>query len=106
LLVGGNIPPDALGQAGSEWKTAGSGFLYKDKSGSAAGLQKIKVKTGSGSKAQILAKGKGAGLVMPALPPTFPLVAQLANRDTAACWQTTFPTAKKADAKTVVAKLP
>jgi hypothetical protein len=106
LLLGGNVPPDALGQAGSEWKTIGGGFLYKDKSGAAAGMQKIKVKTGSGTKAQILAKGKGAGLAMPALPPTFPLTAQMANRDSGQCWETLFPTAKKNDAKKVVAKLP
>jgi len=104
LLIGGNVPPS--GQLGVAWKTTGSGFLYKEKTGSVAGLQKVKIKSGSGTKAQILVKGKGANLSMPALPPTFPLVAQLANRDGGQCWQTTFATAKKADTTKVVAKLP
>ena len=82
------------------------GLLYKDKLGTRRGFQRIKIKTGTGPQAQIQAKGRGAGLGMQSLLASFPLTAQLINRDTGACWQSAFPSAKTNTADKVTAALP
>jgi len=97
LLVGGSILHGA-----PEWKSNGSGFLYRDAAVSRHGIQKIKLKLAD----SILVKAKGAGSGVTPLSVTFPVTAQLVNLDSGACWNSVFTTAKKNETDKVVALLP
>jgi len=99
----GYVVGGAILHGAPEWKTTGSGFLYKDKLGSRHGIAKLKIKTESDL---ILAKAKGAGTGIAPLSVTAPLRAQLVNLDNGACWESVFPTAKVNSADKVVALLP
>jgi len=72
-----------------EWSAAGSsGFKYKDNTGAAGGMTKIKLKAATGGKAKVLVKGAGADLEDP-LPLTQPVTVQLQNSD-GECWEHPF----------------
>jgi hypothetical protein len=90
LLVGGSVPAGA-----TEWSAKSSGFSYGDKLAGRAGLQKIVTKIGTAPKGKIVTKAKGAGVGTPAIPVTFPVRAQLVNRDSGDCWESSFATASK-----------
>jgi hypothetical protein len=69
------------------WKTSGTtGFKYSSRDGSPEGLTAIQLKAGLTGNAKIAAKGKGVDLVLPPLPLTAPVVAQVRRTDTGACW--------------------
>jgi hypothetical protein len=101
-LVGGAVPRGADVSGVAAWRVLSAGAKYTDAAGAASGITKVKVVPGAGS-GQILAKGKGAGLGMPALPATLPLTAQLVNLDNNVCWETPFAAAKVNVAGKVVA---
>ena len=100
VLVGGTLLHGA-----PEWKTTGSGLIYKDTTLSRHGLQKIKLKFGTGT-GSILVKARGANAAVPTLPVALPLTAQLVNVDTGACWESVFAIAKKNDSAKFKAVLP
>jgi cysteine-rich repeat protein len=91
LIAGGElqVPADA-----SRWSEIRTGFQFKDSTGSVAGAQRIKLRADTtDGKAKMFVKGKGAGLPDPTLPvadPDLPVIVQLLNDSTTACWESTF----------------
>lgn len=80
------IPP------GSSWRSLGQGgFKYGDGGGATRGIRRIKLKPGGPGKAKLLVKGKGAGLMPPALPlaQDATVTVQLKNSD-GSCWGARF----------------
>jgi cysteine-rich repeat protein len=81
------VPPSL-----SFWSPTGTkGFKYKDKTGSADGIQKILLKSGVADKAKTLVKGKGTDL--PDLPDgelDLPVIAQLVSDANAVCYEGVF----------------
>lgn len=90
LLAGGEleIPADS-----TRWDAVRTGFQFKDASASVAGAQRAKLRADAEGKSKMFVKGKGAALPDPTLPladPDLPLIVQLLNSSTNACWQSTF----------------
>jgi len=98
LLVGGGVPA-----AAGEWKAKGSGFGYVDKLAARAGLRKLVTKVGTAPKGRIVTKAKGAAVGTPATPAAFPVTAQLVNRDSGTCWQSSFTSYSRNEAGKVTA---
>lgn len=87
-----DVPPAGTCGTRACWKATGTtGFRYANKSAAPYGIQKVKLKAGTGT-AKVLAKGKGVDLPFPALPLTMPVTVQLLidNGTTTECWQTQF----------------
>lgn len=73
------------------WDAANSGFVYKDRLRTPDGVQLVRLRAGAeDGTAAIAVTGRGASLALPALPLTTPVVVQLANVATGACWQATY----------------
>jgi hypothetical protein len=91
LMTGGalEVPADA-----SRWSPATTvGFNYKDLGATAAGIFKIKLRSGNAGKPKALVKGKGAALpdpILPIAPADLPLIVQLVNDTNTVCWQSSF----------------
>jgi len=104
LLMGGLVPRGADLATGGDasWRVLPVGVRYTDQDGSADGLTKLKAVPGTG-RGQLLVKGKGISLGMPALPLVAPITAQIANLDGGDCWETPFATTKVNIAGKVVA---
>jgi hypothetical protein len=100
-LAGGQILHGA-----PEWSSLTDGLLYKNSAGARHGLQRIRIKFGSGTFAQVQAKAKGANVGNPATPVTGPLTAQLVNLDNGKCWASVFPTFRTNVTGKVTAALP
>ena len=79
----------------AKWTASGTtGFRYSDSTAAGDGVFKALLKGGSAGKAKALVKAKGSGLPDGLLPvPALPIVIQLANSDTDACFATSFDTA-------------
>jgi hypothetical protein len=75
------------------WRsTPDTGFVYKDPSGTSAGLTRIDLSPGATGKARITVKGKGTTLPLPPLPLATPPLVQLQSNN-GECWETTFTAA-------------
>jgi cysteine-rich repeat protein len=90
LLAGGEleVPADA-----TRWIAVRTGFQFVDSTASVAGVHRIKLRAGVTGKTKMFVKGKGAALPDPTLPlaePDLPVIAQLINSSSTACWQSTF----------------
>jgi tetratricopeptide (TPR) repeat protein len=104
-LDAGMAHVDAPG--GTIWSPfAVGGFRYTNGAAAIAGIEVVKIKLGTGTATLLRVKGRGAGLAMPTLPVTLPVMAQLENLDHGACWETVFTTAKKNEAARVIAVKP
>ena len=78
------------------WRASSSALGYRDKQLTPDGLSVVQLKPGSAGKAKFLIKGKGAGLALPALPWTTPVVVRLHREDDPnLCWEATCSTATK-----------
>ena len=90
LLPGGELIVPA---GGSHWAPRGArGFTYRDRH-AVAGARTAILKSGAARRAKASLSGRGAALPDPSVPlPSahLPLVVQLMNSDTPACWQSTF----------------
>jgi hypothetical protein len=85
---------EAIVPNGPPWVTAGSkGFKYKEDTGAAGGMTKMKLKSGMVDKAKILIKGKGLNLDDP-LPLTQPVLVQL-QASNGECWDHLFSSPEK-----------
>lgn len=94
--------------AGPAWRAAGTqGFTYKDKAGLSDGVQVAKLKAGASGKAKVLVKAKGAHLP-PALAPALdlPVTVQLVNDVNDVCFESSYTTTDKNDAKQFKASTP
>jgi hypothetical protein len=88
LVLQAIVPP------GTAWSPAGTtGFKYADKTGAAAGMTKISLKSGTGGKAKIQVGGAGTNLPDP-MPLTQPVDVQLQNSD-GECWDHQFTSPEK-----------
>jgi hypothetical protein len=84
----------AIVPSGASWSPAGTtGFKYADKTGAAAGMAKISLKSGTGGKAKIQVAGAGTNLPDP-MPLTQPVDVQLQNSD-GECWDHQFTSPEK-----------
>jgi hypothetical protein len=72
------------------WTSLGSdGFKYVDKAATHDGIQKLILRTGLTGEAKVIAKGKGPGLELGALPLSLPVTAQVLASN-GECWSATF----------------
>ena len=94
-LYAGSATASIAIPAGANWRTAGTtGYVFKDASGSPDGAQKAKVKSGSGSTAKALLKGRGNNLPDTLVPPlALPVIVQLVNDTNAVCFSAFYDTA-------------
>jgi hypothetical protein len=77
--------------AGSNWQAAGTGFTFKDPTGTPDGAQKALIKSGGAGKAKALVKGKGTNLPDTFTGPlTLPVTAQLVNEGSNLCFEGVF----------------
>jgi hypothetical protein len=92
------IPP------GPAWHPKPTGFVYRDKLGTAAGVTGIILEGALPGKAKIAVKASGSNLSLPALPPVPPVKIQL--RSHGLCWGADYDAAgvKKATDTRFVAK--
>jgi hypothetical protein len=85
--TGGLLGGDVL-HGKPEWKAIKRGFLYRDRTASRSGFEKIKIRTGTPSLGAVIqVKGRHA---LPSLPASLPVVAQLVNLDNGKCWSSEF----------------
>lgn len=79
------------------WKAAGTkGYRYKDRDGTHASVQTIKLKSGEDGRAQVQVKAKGVTVPILSPPLDLNVTVQLIADDgvTPVCWQTTLTTEK------------
>jgi hypothetical protein len=90
------------GTCGSKpcWKSVAGGYRYKDKAASADGIACLKLRLSASGELQLVVKGKGVALPLPALGLTTPVHVQLVIDDGIGktCWQSSFTSALKNDA--------
>jgi len=87
LMGYATIPSDA-----TKWSARGTGFAYRDAQGS---VRRAGVRAGGTGATKALVVGKGAALPDLPLPlqgADFPVVVQLSNSDSAACWEGRYET--------------
>jgi hypothetical protein len=86
LVAAAGIPPHS-----TKWQPVGDlGYQYKDKSGAAAGIERVILKGSDNARSKITVKGKGSNLPLPPLPLAFPVVVQLMDTGTETCWEGVF----------------
>lgn len=86
------IPPDS-----AAWQTLdGGGYRYKDLQGTTDGVERLLLQPRPENKSNIRLEMRGENLpdlspiIYPSTASTFPLVFQLVNEETGACWQSVF----------------
>jgi hypothetical protein len=85
-LISADVPPSS-----TKWQD----LKYKDKPGSADGIQKIILKPSASDNSKILVKGKGANLPDTTLGSLqLPVTAQLINDETSVCFEGVYDTAE------------
>jgi len=92
LVVDTQVPP------GPAWSARGHEFRYRDKTGAAAGMNRITLQVGSNGGASIAVNAKGAGFTVPTLPLAADpeVLVQLLNGN--ACWEARYETSVVNDA--------
>jgi len=109
VYAGTSVAEVATIPGGSGWQQTGTtGFKYKELTGSAAGIQKVILKSGADGKAKAIVKGKGVNLPDPTHPFALDVWAQLVNNTNDICYTTQFklPNVKKNDNSQFKAKTP
>jgi hypothetical protein len=95
-LLASTIPASC--GAKSCWKSLANGSRrYKNRAGTPGGIVDVKLQVTARGEVDVLLKGKGGGLSMPALGLTTPVRVQLvATTDTGpTCWESSFTSAQK-----------
>ncbi len=86
------------------WRQTSTGWTYSQRSPGTRVLQKLVLRSGPDGRAKILAKGRGAGLSLPALPLSgLPLRVQLVS-DTGVCWEAGYATTVRNDSTKLKAR--
>jgi hypothetical protein len=95
-----HIPP------GANWASVANSWRYSDPTATADGVQKVTLKDGGEGRAKILLKGRGDGLpdLLDAGQLATPVIAQLLNYQTGACFGTRFETPRRNDGASFLAK--
>jgi predicted acyl esterase len=89
-LFSAEVPAGGICRGKPCWKEQKRGFRFNDRDLSHGGIQKIILKDGIDGKAKILVKGRGAGLVLPALPiQALPVTVQVVNGN-GQCWEAVY----------------
>jgi hypothetical protein len=92
------------------WKTlgGGSGYLYRNDAGAAAGLTGLRFKVPASGALQLAVTGRGVNLPLPTLPLTLPVTMQVAISDGAGtvCWESRVASAHRNDPATFKASSP
>ena len=100
VLLGADLTGGGLCSGKPCWKALGTkGFKYRDKLGSADGIEKVTLKAGAEGKPKISLKGRGANLAAAPLPAVLPVAIQL-QADTGWCWQADYDQAGLLDNST------
>jgi hypothetical protein len=102
-VYGGNALLATLSApAGAKWTSRSRGYRYVDPSLTPSGIERLDLRAGVPT-ARMLLKGKGAGLVRPALPiNALPVRAQLVS-GAGTCWETPLGTVKRNTGATFLA---
>jgi hypothetical protein len=102
-VYGGNALLATLSApAGAKWTSRSRGYRYVDPSLTPSGIERLDLRAGVPT-ARMLLKGKGAGLVRPALPiNALPVRAQLVS-GAGTCWETPLGTVKRNTGTTFLA---
>jgi hypothetical protein len=86
LVADTNLPAGA-----TPWKRLGDkGFQYKDKGATQDGVTGVVLKGSDKNKSKVIAKGKGHALPDPTLPLSLPVLVQLRNTETEACFEASY----------------
>jgi hypothetical protein len=92
LLLHATVPSGGSCGARTCWRTAGSGFHYRNGRATPDGVTKVLLRPGSDGHASVVVKGRGAHLGLPALPLVPPVTIQL-QEESGPCWASTFEAA-------------
>lgn len=77
--------------SGAGWKTAGTGYSYRSKTGAPFGITSLTARPGAAGKAKLALKGKGTALAAPTLPlAQNPSVTLQLKSSTGVCWSQTY----------------
>jgi len=93
LVMSASVP--AAGICGNKpcWKETRTGFIYKNRNLTPAGIAGVMLKAGADERAKIIVRGKGANLHMPDLTTlSSGLTVQLKNLKNHKCWEAAYST--------------
>jgi len=103
-LLDGTILPGGACGAKPCWKALGGpgGYRYRNRAATPDGVTDLKLRVNGAGELQLVAKGRGANLKLPALRLATPVRVQLVVSDGAGteCWESTFSNAIRNDAGT------
>ena len=89
-----NVPGGGSCSGKPCWKPVGSGFTYLDSKLTESSVQQLKLGGGTLGRANLSAKAKGDGLLVPPLPLTTAVTVQLRS-SAGACWQAGYAAPSK-----------
>jgi len=90
VLMQADVPAGATCNGGPCWKANSKGFKYTDPAKAHDGLRKMVLRPGDAGSSQVLVKGRGENLTLPALPlQNLPVTARL-RASTGECWANVF----------------
>jgi hypothetical protein len=86
LVAEAAVPADA-----TKWSPVGStGYRYRDRGGSSAGITKILARAGADGRASLVVRGRGARLPHVDLDLVEPVTVQALNNATGICWGSSY----------------
>lgn len=74
------------------WERTRPGFAYRDRLATPDGLTVVRLRAGADGDAKVVVEGRGGSLALPALPLVPPVLVQLIDAKTGACWEATHTT--------------
>ena len=89
-LIGQALVPASA----SKWRSVGTGYSYRDPTGTADGITSVTLRGSALNKSKAVVKGKGAGLLDRPLPVAAPLTVQLINGANGLCWGSSYSAAQ------------
>ena len=92
LRLRATVPPGGLCAGNACWKASSTrGFKYRDRNGTAGGVQSMVLTAGTDGKARISWKAKGTGLLMPSFPLNEdPRVTVQLKNSAGTCWEAVY----------------
>jgi len=97
LLFGASLPPGGTCDGRPCWSATGSGYKYRDRDLTIAGIQKVLLKGSSTGRGKIRVGGKGINLPDPTLPLASDVTIQLVNGSTGVCFESVYDAAAIVD---------